>query len=108
MSANNLWRDHDFHKLWSAQTIPMLGSSSSFPALPMIVVMLSLTWGRMSVTIRFIAARLIVVGGLVGGALGVWLGPQGTLIVAAVGELLVALWVVGLGERWMSEILPGK
>ncbi len=51
--------------------------------------------GRMNATIRFVTAGFIAVGGLVGGALGVTIGLQWTLIVAAVGEVLVALWLVG-------------
>ncbi|MEZ4679361.1 MAG: hypothetical protein R2932_34590 [Caldilineaceae bacterium] len=55
--------------------------------------------GRMNATIRFVTAALIAIGGLVSGGLGLWIGPRSTLVVAAVGEMLVALWVVGLADE---------
>jgi MFS family permease len=63
--------------------------------------------GRMNATIRFVTAGFIAVGGLLGGLLGVTIGLQWTLIVAAVGELLVVLWLVGpLGSAATDASMP--
>lgn len=50
--------------------------------------------GRMNATINFVRAISIAVGGLLGGWLGSVIGLQWTLIVAAIGEILAAGWLL--------------
>ena len=47
--------------------------------------------GRMNATMRFLVWGTMPLGGLIGGALGSWLGVRETLLVAAVGGALVWL-----------------
>lgn len=49
--------------------------------------------GRAAATVRVLAAGPVPVGALLGGALGQALGLRETLLLAATGELLAALWL---------------
>jgi predicted MFS family arabinose efflux permease len=50
--------------------------------------------GRMNATIRFIVWGTIPLGGLLGGALGAWLGVRNALWVGAIGVTLAPIWVL--------------
>jgi MFS family permease len=50
--------------------------------------------GRMNATIRFIVWGTIPLGGLLGGALGTWLGDRNALWVCAAGAALSPIWVL--------------
>jgi MFS family permease len=50
--------------------------------------------GRMNATIRFIVWGTIPLGGLLGGALGTWLGNRNALWVGAAGIALAPIWVL--------------
>jgi MFS family permease len=64
--------------------------------------------GRMNATIRFITWAMIPLGGLIGGALGSWLGNRAALWVCAVGLCLAPIWVLASPLRLMrdTESLP--
>jgi MFS family permease len=47
--------------------------------------------GRMNATMRFLVWGTMPLGGLIGGALGAWLGVRDTLVIAAIGGSLVWL-----------------
>ncbi len=49
--------------------------------------------GRAGATLRLIAAGLVPLGAIVGGILGGVLGVRETLVLAAFGELVAALWI---------------
>lgn len=49
--------------------------------------------GRMNATMRFVVWGSIPLGGLLGGALGSWLGVRAALLIAAIGASLAFLWV---------------
>lgn len=49
--------------------------------------------GRASATALFLASAFVPAGALVGGVLGEAIGLRETLVVAALGELLAALWI---------------
>src|SRR5919202_1896554 len=50
--------------------------------------------GRMNATTRFVRAGCMALGGLLGGLLGVAIGLRGTLVLAAVGEVLTIAWLL--------------
>jgi MFS family permease len=50
--------------------------------------------GRMNASVRFIVWGTMPLGGLVGGALGSWVGVRPTLFVAAAGSCSAVLWVI--------------
>ena len=50
--------------------------------------------GRMNATIRFIVWGTLPLGGLLGGALGTWLGDRNALWVGTIGMTLAAGWVL--------------
>src|SRR5205823_4819865 len=60
--------------------------------------------GRMNATIRFIVWGTMPLGGLVGGALGSWIGVRPTLWVAAIGLSLAFGWVFFSPLRSMREL----
>ncbi len=62
--------------------------------------------GRMNASVRFVVWGVMPIGALVAGGLGSWLGVIPTMWIAAVGELLSALFVV-IGPFWMLRDLPG-
>lgn len=49
--------------------------------------------GRAAATIRFVAETMVPAGALLGGLLGGWVGLWDTLVLAAAGEGLAALWL---------------
>jgi hypothetical protein len=57
--------------------------------------------GRMTASYRFIGRSAMPLGSLCGGALGTWLGLRPTLIVAATGLLLGALWLLPSPVPWL-------
>lgn len=60
--------------------------------------------GRASATLRVLASGLIPVGAILGGLLGGWLGLRETLVLAAAGELLAALWLWRSPLRHLREL----
>ncbi|MEY2231183.1 MULTISPECIES: MFS transporter [Streptomyces] len=50
--------------------------------------------GRMNASVRFLIWGIIPVGGMVGGALGEWLGVRGALLVAGAGMTSGVLWLL--------------
>ena len=60
--------------------------------------------GRMNATIRFIVWGTMPLGGLVGGALGSWIGIRQTLWVGAIGLSLAFGWVFFSPLRTMREL----
>jgi len=61
--------------------------------------------GRMNATMRFVAAGLTALGGLLGGVLGLAIGLQWTLILAAMGELLASAWLLMPSEPLTSTVM---
>lgn len=59
--------------------------------------------GRMNATFRVASSVLTPIGALLGGALGGTIGLQATLLVAASGEVLVALWAIFSAIRTQRE-----
>ena len=47
--------------------------------------------GRMNATIRFLGWGIVPIGGVIGGAIAVWIGTRGTLWIVQVGALFVAV-----------------
>ncbi len=58
----------------------------------------------MSATTRVLVLGLTPLGSLTGGVLGEWIGLQATLMVAACGELLAALWLLTSPVRRVREM----
>jgi MFS family permease len=58
--------------------------------------------GRMNATTRFVRAGCMALGGLLGGLLGAAIGLRGTLVLAAVGEILTITWLLLPGEPLTS------
>lgn len=50
--------------------------------------------GRMNATTRMIMAGCTALGGIIGGVLGVAIGLQATLVLAAVGEVFCVVWLL--------------
>ena len=59
--------------------------------------------GRMNATMSFIAWGVVPLGGLLGGGLGEMIGLRSTLLLAALGELLAALWLFCSPVRSLRE-----
>jgi MFS family permease len=59
--------------------------------------------GRMNATIRFITWATIPLGGLLGGALGSWLGNRAALWACAIGICLAPIWLLASPLRWMRD-----
>ena len=59
--------------------------------------------GRMNATIRFIVWGTLPLGGLLGGALGTWLGVRPALWVGAAGMCLAPIWVLASPLRGMHD-----
>lgn len=62
--------------------------------------------GRASATVRVISSGPIPLGALLGGLLGGLIGLRATLVVAALGELLAASWILASPLRTLRA-LPG-
>jgi MFS family permease len=62
--------------------------------------------GRMNATIRFIVWGTIPLGGLLGGALGSWLGNRAALWACAIGACLAPIWVIASPLRKMRDTEP--
>ena len=62
--------------------------------------------GRASATIRVLGAGLVPLGALLGGVLGQTLGLRETLLLAAAGELLAALWLWRSPLRALRDLPP--
>jgi MFS family permease len=60
--------------------------------------------GRMNATMRFLVWGTMPLGGLIGGALGSWLGVRETLLIAAIGSSLIWLPVFLSPLRSMREL----
>ena len=58
--------------------------------------------GRMNATTRFVRAACMAIGGLLGGLLGAAIGLRGTLVLAAMGEILTITWLLLPGESLTS------
>ena len=59
--------------------------------------------GRMNATIRFIMWGTIPLGGLLGGALGSWLGNRAALWACAIGICLAPIWLLASPLRQMRD-----
>jgi MFS family permease len=66
--------------------------------------------GRMNATVRFIVWGTIPIGGLLGGALGSWLGNRAALWVCAIGGCLGPVWLLASPLRGMrdTEAVPAE
>ena len=66
--------------------------------------------GRMNATVRFIVWGTLPLGGLLGGALGSWLGNRNALWVAAIGMNLATLWLLASPLMRMrdTEAIPAE
>lgn len=62
--------------------------------------------GRVNASVRFLVQGLTPLGALAGGALGLRLGLRPTLVLAAAGELLAALWLLASPLRAGSPSPP--
>ena len=60
--------------------------------------------GRMNATIRFVVWGILPIGGLLGGAMGSWLGVRDALLVAAVGGMVAFLPAYLSPLRRMREL----
>ncbi len=60
--------------------------------------------GRMNATMRFLIWSTIPLGGLLGGALGSWLGNRAALWVCAIGICLAPIWLLASPLRRMRDI----
>jgi MFS family permease len=60
--------------------------------------------GRMNATMRFLVWGTMPLGGLLGGALGAWLGVRTTLWIAGIGACLAFLPTFLSPLRWMREL----
>ncbi|MGY2079799.1 MFS transporter [Modestobacter sp. SYSU DS0657] len=63
--------------------------------------------GRMNASVRFIVFGTMPLGGLLGGALGTWLGVLPTLWIAAAGQVLAAGWVVASPLLHLRDLPDG-
>ena len=59
---------------------------------------------RMNASIRFLVWGTIPLGGLLGGALGQWLGLRATLLVAVVGSALAPGWLLASPLRRLRDL----
>jgi hypothetical protein len=60
--------------------------------------------GRMNSVMRFIVWGTIPLGGLIGGALGTWVGLRPTLVIGAIGGGLSFLWILLSPQRHLREM----
>jgi MFS family permease len=60
--------------------------------------------GRMAATTRVLTLGLTPLGSLAGGLLGERIGLEATLVLAAAGELLAALWLIGSPVRVLRRL----
>ena len=60
--------------------------------------------GRMNSVMRFIVWGTIPLGGLIGGALGTWVGLRQTLVIGAFGAGLSFLWILFSPQRHLREM----
>lgn len=60
--------------------------------------------GRMNASMRFLVWGTMPLGGLLGGALGAWLGLLPTMWVTRVGEAVAVVWVLASPLRGMRDI----
>jgi MFS family permease len=60
--------------------------------------------GRMNSVMRFVVWGTIPIGGLIGGALGTWVGLRETLVVGALGSGASFLWIVLSPQRHLREM----
>ncbi|WP_033293386.1 MFS transporter [Amycolatopsis jejuensis] len=60
--------------------------------------------GRMNASVRFVVWGTMPLGGLLGGALGEWLGLTGALWTAMAGQVAGALWVVCSPLRHLRDL----
>jgi MFS family permease len=60
--------------------------------------------GRMNSVMRFIVWGTIPIGGLIGGALGTWIGLRETLVIGAVGSGASFLWILLSPQRHLREM----
>jgi predicted MFS family arabinose efflux permease len=60
--------------------------------------------GRMNASVRFVVWGTLPIGGLLGGALGEWIGVRATVWATSVGLALTVLWVVCSPLRTLRDI----
>jgi predicted MFS family arabinose efflux permease len=60
--------------------------------------------GRMNASVRFVVWGTMPLGGIVGGALGEWIGIRGTLWICAALEALAVLWVLCSPLRRLRDV----
>jgi MFS family permease len=60
--------------------------------------------GRMNASIRFLVWGTMPLGGLLGGALGEWIGIRAAFTVSLVGEVLAVTWVLASPLRTMRDL----
>jgi MFS family permease len=60
--------------------------------------------GRMNSVMRFVVWGTIPIGGLIGGALGTWIGLRETLVVGALGSGASFLWILLSPQRHLREM----
>ena len=115
MPSNSLWRDADFMKLWSAQTVSRLGSALSGLALPLIAAG-ALGAGPAEMGLLSAAGSLPAL--LVGLPAGVWADRarrRPLLVAADAGRALLlaslpaaaALGALGLAQLYLVTFLSG-
>jgi MFS family permease len=63
--------------------------------------------GRMNATMRFIVWGTLPLGGLLGGALGAWLGNRDALWVTVIGTALTPIWLLASPLRRMRDLAVG-
>lgn len=63
--------------------------------------------GRMNASLRVLVWGTLPIGGLLGGALGEWLGLRATLLVAAIGLMTAPLWVLLSPLRRLRDLPAG-
>lgn len=60
--------------------------------------------GRVTASLRFVSRGILPFGGVVGGALGAWLGPRDALWALAAGWWLVPLWMLSSPLRRLRDL----
>ena len=63
--------------------------------------------GRMNATMRFIVWGTLPLGGLLGGALGAWLGNRDALWITVIGTALTPIWLLASPLRRMRDLPDG-
>ncbi|MCB0183045.1 MAG: MFS transporter, partial [Caldilineaceae bacterium] len=100
--STNLWHHRDFLKLWSGQTISMLGSSISFLALPLIAVnFLQATPWQMGIFTTMSTLPALLIGLFA----GVWIDRyrrRPLLLIANIGQALLLIAITGFAlSGWL-------